>query len=132
MSSPSTTSWGICARYPLRMVALRTAVVSDHHAGLKRTVAELGRRRLLPGAALVLRPPRWHSRTFRRGTTGYRTRSSGQGDGLNIRPPCRAIGWKHCGATVPVRHSIRINAQWRICFRWTDDGPCDVEIVDYH
>ena len=28
--------------------------------------------------------------------------------------------------------SIRINAQWRICFRWTEDGPCDVEIVDYH
>ena len=28
--------------------------------------------------------------------------------------------------------SIRINAQWRICFRWADDGPCDVEIVDYH
>ena len=28
--------------------------------------------------------------------------------------------------------SIRINAQWRICFRWTDDGPCDVEIVDFH
>ena len=28
--------------------------------------------------------------------------------------------------------SIRINAQWRICFRGTDDGPCDVEIVDYH
>ena len=30
------------------------------------------------------------------------------------------------------QHSIRINAQWRICFRWTDDGPYDVEIVDYH
>ena len=30
------------------------------------------------------------------------------------------------------QHSIRINAQWRICFRWTDDGPGDVEIVDYH
>ena len=30
------------------------------------------------------------------------------------------------------QHSIRINTQWRICFRWTDDGPCDVEIVDYH
>ena len=28
------------------------------------------------------------------------------------------------------QHSVRINAQWRICFRWTDDGPCDVEIVD--
>lgn len=28
--------------------------------------------------------------------------------------------------------SIRVNAQWRICFRWEDDGPSDVEIVDYH
>jgi proteic killer suppression protein len=30
------------------------------------------------------------------------------------------------------QHSIRINDQWRICFRWTDGGPSDVEIVDYH
>ena len=30
------------------------------------------------------------------------------------------------------QHSIRINAQWRICFRWTEEGPGDVEIVDYH
>ncbi|RXZ36309.1 excinuclease ABC subunit A [Oxalobacteraceae bacterium CAVE-383] len=29
-------------------------------------------------------------------------------------------------------HSIRINEQWRICFRWADDGVHDVEIVDYH
>jgi proteic killer suppression protein len=29
------------------------------------------------------------------------------------------------------QHSIRINDQWRICFRW-DDGAHDVEIVDYH
>jgi len=28
--------------------------------------------------------------------------------------------------------SIWINEQWRLCFRWTDDGPEDVEIVDYH
>jgi toxin HigB-1 len=28
--------------------------------------------------------------------------------------------------------SIRINQQWRICFVWTDAGPADVEIVDYH
>lgn len=28
--------------------------------------------------------------------------------------------------------SIRINDKWRICFRWTDHGPADVEIVDYH
>jgi len=27
---------------------------------------------------------------------------------------------------------IRINDQWRICFRWTVEGPEDVEIVDYH
>ena len=30
------------------------------------------------------------------------------------------------------RHSIRINQQWRICFRWTDGGPEDVEVTDYH
>lgn len=30
------------------------------------------------------------------------------------------------------QHSIRINGQWRICFRWTDAGPADVEITDYH
>lgn len=30
------------------------------------------------------------------------------------------------------QHSIRINDQWRICFVWTNDGPTDVEIVDYH
>jgi len=30
------------------------------------------------------------------------------------------------------QHSIRVNQQWRICFRWESDGPYDVEIVDYH
>jgi proteic killer suppression protein len=30
------------------------------------------------------------------------------------------------------QHSIRINRQWRICFRWTGAGPEDVEITDYH
>lgn len=28
--------------------------------------------------------------------------------------------------------SIRINDQFRLCFHWTEDGPEDVEIVDYH
>ena len=28
--------------------------------------------------------------------------------------------------------SIRINRQWRICFRWEEDGPYDVQFVDYH
>ena len=31
-----------------------------------------------------------------------------------------------------VQHSIRINRQWRICFRWYDGDAYDVEIVDYH
>lgn len=30
------------------------------------------------------------------------------------------------------QHSIRINDQWRICFRWHDGNAYDVEIVDYH
>jgi proteic killer suppression protein len=30
------------------------------------------------------------------------------------------------------QHSVRINDQWRICFRWSDGGADDVEIVDYH
>ncbi|MBI2882373.1 MAG: type II toxin-antitoxin system RelE/ParE family toxin, partial [Candidatus Methylomirabilis oxyfera] len=30
------------------------------------------------------------------------------------------------------RHSIRINDRYRACFRWTSEGPADVEIVDYH
>jgi proteic killer suppression protein len=30
------------------------------------------------------------------------------------------------------KHSIRINDQWRIIFRWTKAGPEEVEITDYH
>lgn len=30
------------------------------------------------------------------------------------------------------QHSLRINGQWRLCFRWTESGAEDVEIVDYH
>jgi proteic killer suppression protein len=30
------------------------------------------------------------------------------------------------------KHSIRINDKWRIVFRWTEAGPEEVEIVDYH
>ena len=30
------------------------------------------------------------------------------------------------------QYSIRINDQWRLCFRWTKAGPEDVEIADYH
>ena len=30
------------------------------------------------------------------------------------------------------QHSIRVNDQWRICFRWHEGSAYDVEIVDYH
>jgi proteic killer suppression protein len=30
------------------------------------------------------------------------------------------------------QYSIRINDQFRLCFRWTPGGPADVELVDYH
>ena len=30
------------------------------------------------------------------------------------------------------QHSIRVNDQWRLCFVWTEVGPVEVEIVDYH
>lgn len=30
------------------------------------------------------------------------------------------------------QHSIRVNDQYRVCFIWTDEGPTDVELTDYH
>ncbi len=30
------------------------------------------------------------------------------------------------------QYSIRVNDQWRVCFVWRENGPSDVEIVDYH
>ena len=44
----------------------------------------------------------------------------------------RSNRWEVLRGDRTAQHSIRINARWRICFHWTDDGPCDAEIVDYH
>jgi len=30
------------------------------------------------------------------------------------------------------QYSIRVNSQWRFCFIWTENGPADVELTDYH
>ena len=30
------------------------------------------------------------------------------------------------------QYSIRINDQWRVCFRWTGEGATDIEVTDYH
>ena len=56
------------------------------------------------------------------------------GDLLDLRSPpgnrLEALSGDRAG-----QHSIRVNDQWRICFRWVEDeepGAEDVEIVDYH
>jgi toxin HigB-1 len=36
------------------------------------------------------------------------------------------------GGDAKGQFSIRINDQWRICFSWSEGGPDDVDIVDYH
>lgn len=50
-------------------------------------------------------------------------------DDLKTPPGNRleALKGNRCG-----QHSIRINDQWRLCFRWRNGDACDVEIVDYH
>ncbi|MDN5696538.1 MAG: type II toxin-antitoxin system RelE/ParE family toxin [Rubrobacter sp.] len=45
-------------------------------------------------------------------------------------PPSNRL--EKLGGAREVQHSIRINDQYRLCFRWTDSGAEDVEIVDYH
>jgi len=50
-------------------------------------------------------------------------------EALRVPPGNRLEALKHDRKG---QHSIRINDQWRICFRWQGDGAADVEIVDYH
>ncbi|MGQ0510298.1 MAG: type II toxin-antitoxin system RelE/ParE family toxin [Betaproteobacteria bacterium] len=54
---------------------------------------------------------------------------SGQIEDLRVPPGNHLEALKRDRAG---QHSIRINDQWRICFRWTTAGAEDVEIVDYH
>lgn len=55
--------------------------------------------------------------------------AAGRLDDLRIPPGNRLEALKGDRAG---QHSIRINDQWRICFRWIEGGAHDVEIVDYH
>lgn len=50
-------------------------------------------------------------------------------DDLRVPPGNRleALSGKRKG-----QFSIRVNEQFRICFKWTENGPADVEITDYH
>ncbi|MFA5606005.1 MAG: type II toxin-antitoxin system RelE/ParE family toxin [Leucobacter sp.] len=56
-------------------------------------------------------------------------------------PRCERCGRSSDPSRKPIRklvgdrrgqQSIRVNAQWRICFVWSDGGAEDVELVDYH
>ena len=55
--------------------------------------------------------------------------AAGRVDDLRVPPGNRleALAKDRVG-----QHSIRINDQWRICFRWVGGDAEDVEIVDYH
>lgn len=50
-------------------------------------------------------------------------------DDLRVPPGNRLEALK---GNLAGQHSIRVNDQYRMCFRWTPEGPEDVEIVDYH
>ena len=54
---------------------------------------------------------------------------AGRLDDLRVPPGNRLEALKGDRAG---QHSIRVNDQFRVCFRWTDTGVEDVEIVDYH
>ena len=42
------------------------------------------------------------------------------------------IGWNGSRVIVLGQYSIRIDDQWRVCFRWQEDDAHDVEVTDYH
>jgi proteic killer suppression protein len=54
---------------------------------------------------------------------------AGRLDDLRVPPGNRLEALKGNRAG---QHGIRINDQWRLCFRWSTSGAEDVEIVDYH
>ena len=54
---------------------------------------------------------------------------AGRLDDLRVPPGNRLEALKGDRAG---QYSIRINDQWRVCFRWTEAGVEDVVIVDYH
>jgi len=54
---------------------------------------------------------------------------AGKLDDLRVPPGNRLEALK---GNLAGLHSIRVNDQYRVCFRWTPEGPEDVEIVDYH
>jgi proteic killer suppression protein len=63
------------------------------------------------------------------------TRKLDQLDSVTVLDELRVPPGNHLEALAGDRagqHSIRVNDQYRICFVWTDSGPGQAEIVDYH
>lgn len=80
-----------------------------------------------------------NSKTARRGCPrelwAVASRKLDQLDSMESLEELRIPPGNHLEALVGDRrgqHSIRINERYRICFRWTTEGPSNVEIVDYH
>ena len=75
---------------------------------------------------------------FVRAYQGFEDQAAKRLSILNAAPSLRALAALPSNRFEALRgdragqYAIRINRQWRICFRWTKDGPVDVEIVDYH
>jgi len=63
-----------------------------------------------------------------------RLRILGAASGLNVLRALRSNRLEALKGDRAGQYSIRINDQWRICFKWpsSSPGPVDVEIVDYH
>lgn len=59
-------------------------------------------------------------------SVGWSLNDVGSAFHRNRFKPCRPLGDRQG------QHSIRVNDQWRVCFRWTDAGAEDVEFCDYH
>ena len=53
---------------------------------------------------------------------------------LNIAGQVLTLGSKRdtIGVGLKGYYSIRVNAQWRIIFKWTHEGAVDVDLIDYH
>jgi len=71
----------------------------------------------------------------RRDSQGRAAQTDDPLDSAESRETIRAIPgneWEKLTADREGQESIRVNDQYRVCFTWTDEGPADVEITDYH
>ncbi|HWK14436.1 MAG TPA: type II toxin-antitoxin system RelE/ParE family toxin [Rhizobiaceae bacterium] len=91
-----------------------------------RSLADRDTERLWHGAA----SRRWSAEIAKRGLAKLRLLDAAEAiEDLRAPPGNRLEALK---GDRKGQYSVRINDQWRICFRWMEGGAYDVEIVDYH